>query len=252
MSEKKRTPLTKEQREELLQRHLAGETAVLLSKEFGVSQEYVRLLKRQHLDPERFIAKEEKKLSKKLTAKEIQKFTEALATTTPMDHDFPPHPKWWDLDHGANLAQKLFGKTASMRLLKDLMAPYIPKRSDFKWEKPSHRDHLGWKIFPRSLQVILATWLTTCLPLITKVRQREYELALADYEERFAEEDERAEKMNSLPAGDFQTFSSHQQAGKRIGKHAKSKGSPFTKPKAPQEILKTGANLPSSYPDMKI
>ncbi|NJM37275.1 MAG: hypothetical protein HC845_05050 [Akkermansiaceae bacterium] len=110
MTEKKKGPLTKEQKKELLQRHLAGEKAVPLSKEYGVTSEYVRQLKRRHFDPERFLDREQKRLSKKLTAKEAQKFTEILASTTPMDHGFPPHPKWWDLEHGANLAEKLFRK----------------------------------------------------------------------------------------------------------------------------------------------
>ncbi len=231
MTEKKRTRLTKEQKEELLRRHLAGEMAVPLSKEFGVTGEYVRLLKRQHLDPERFLAIEQNKLSKKLTPEETEKFTKILSTTTPMDHGFPPHPKWWDLEHGANLAEKSFGKKPSMRFLKELMEPYIPKRKDFKWEKPQPPG-------PPRLEDISPEFASDpdyvayyMSPVYQKIRQREYELALADYEERFAEEDEREERMKSLPAGDFQSFSNHPQVGKRIGKHAKSKGSPFTRPK---------------------
>ena len=46
--------LNQDQRDEITRRVLAGETAVSLGMEFGVTRAYVALLKAQALDPERF------------------------------------------------------------------------------------------------------------------------------------------------------------------------------------------------------
>jgi hypothetical protein len=203
----------------------------MLSEEFSVTAEYVRLLKRQHLDPERFRKKELAKLSKKLTDEEVVKFHEVLSTTVPKDHGFPPHPKWWDLAHGASLADLLFNKRPSIRILKDHVTPYMPKREDFRFGRPEAPKQLSLEdISPEFASD--PDYVAYCLsPICQQIREREYELALADYEERFAESDERErlaeERMKAMAEPSFQFA----PIGKRTGKHAKGKGSPFTPPK---------------------
>ena len=85
-----------------------GEGPPALGKEFGVTRAYVALLKAKALDPERFARKAEGKLTKKLTMAEREIFCEALATSTPEDHDLVPTSDRWSLEHGHQLAWKLY------------------------------------------------------------------------------------------------------------------------------------------------
>ena len=228
-SENGKQRLSKEQREELTRRVLAGEKCLPLAEEFKVTRAYVSLLKNQALHPERFT--NEEKLTKKLTAAETAKFSEVLATTTPTDHDFYPHSEHWSLDYGARLAEKLFKKKPSVRLLTELVKPLMPKRSDFKFKRPQppklhHISQISAEF--ASDPDFVAYYLS---PICQQIAQREYELAVADWDARFADSDERqiaAEaKMAAASEPDFQVA----PPGKRTGKHAKGKGSPFTPPK---------------------
>jgi hypothetical protein len=221
--------LSNEQREELTRRVLAGEKCMPLAEEFKVSRAYVSLLKNQALDPERFT--NEEKLTKKLTAAEIAKFTEVLTSTTPTDHDFYPHSERWNMDYGARLAEKLFKKKPSVRALTELVKPHMPKRSEFKFTrpqppKPHHISQISAE-FANDPDFV-AYYLS---PICQQIAQREYELAVADWDARFADSEERemaAEAKMAAPSkGNFQIA----QPGKRMGKHAKGKGSPFTPPK---------------------
>jgi hypothetical protein len=221
--------LSKEQREELTRRVLAGEKSLPLAEEFKVSRAYVSLLKNQALDPERFT--NEEKLTKKLTAAETEEFNKILASTTPTDHDFYPHSERWNLDYGARLAEKLFKKKPSVRVLTELVKPYMPKRSEFKFTrpqppKPHHISQISAE-FANDPDFV-AYYLS---PICQRIAQREYELALADWEARFADSEEREMAAEAKMAAASEPNFHIPPPGKRTGKHAKGKGSPFTPPK---------------------
>lgn len=223
--------LTQAQREEITRRVLAGEKAKPLAEEFGVTRAYVSLLKNQALDPARFV--KISVLSKKLTPEELEKFRETLGTTTPADHGYPSYPRAeeWKLEHGFLLAEKLFRKKPSRRVVTECMTPFLPKRKPFEYTRPQPpKPHHISQISPEfaSDPDYVAYYLS---PICEQIAWREYELALADYEARFAGDEERVESPPDVfsggPGGDFKVVPSV----RRTGKHAKGKGSPFTKAK---------------------
>lgn len=225
--------LTQTQREEITRRVLAGEKARPLAEEFGVTRAYVSLLKNQALDPERFV--KITPLSKKLTPDELDRFRQTLATTTPEDHGYPsyPRPADWKLEHGFLLAEKLFGKKPSKRVVTECMTPHLRKRQPFVFSRPQPpRPHHISQISPEFANDpdYVAYYLS---PICEQIAWREYEMALADYEARFAADEERAkvkaeeDEISAESVGEFM----HRPPGLRTGKHAKGKGSPFTRPK---------------------
>ena len=234
MSPSPTSRLNQEQRDEITRRVLAGETAVSLGKEFGVTRAYVALLKAQALDPERFIRKREAKLSCKLTAAEIERFCEIVSGSTPEDHDLVPTSERWSYGHGRQLAARLFpNKHPGVRVIKECMAPYLPRPEDFRFTKPQPpKPHHINQISPDLAMDpdYVAYYLS---PICEQIAWREYELALADWNERFADDEEYAPvpsngNSDSPPA---MVPESSAVPGQRTGKHAKSKGSPFTPPK---------------------
>lgn len=231
MADEGRKRLSEAQREEITRRVLAGEKARPLGEEFGVTRAYVSLLKNQALDPERFV--KAGPLSKKLTQDELERFRQTLATTTPADHGFPsyPRPEEWKLEHGSLLAKKLFGKDPSRRVIKECVTPFVPKRKAFEFGRPQPpKPHHISQISPELVgdPDYVAYYLS---PICEQIAWREYELALADYEARFAAGEERAkaerDRLSTEAPEDFRVPA----PGTRTGKHAKGKGSPFTKPK---------------------
>jgi hypothetical protein len=126
----KQQRMTREQRDEATRRVLAGENASALAREYGCTRAYISLLKAQALDPERFQRKAESKLSQKLTTGERDRLRDLFETSTPEDNDLIPARPEWNLDHGFQLARKLFGKKPSVRAMKELMAPLLKRRSD--------------------------------------------------------------------------------------------------------------------------
>jgi hypothetical protein len=233
-SEKKR--LSKEQREEVTRRALAGEKASLLGKEYGVTRAYVSLLKMQALEPERFAEKAESKLTRKLSRGELAQFDEALATGTPESHGLIPAVERWSYEHGYQLAWKLFQKRPSVRAIKQCMEPHIKRWEDYENErpkppKPHHVNQLDPELAKD--EDFVAYYLS---PVCERIAWKEYEFALADWERRqVAKQKKDAEeeaKREAAPAEDAQSPEKWQPVpGLRIGKHAKSKGSPFTPPK---------------------
>jgi hypothetical protein len=231
MADESKERLTQAQREEITRRVLAGEKARPLADEFGVSRAYISLLKNQALDPERFVKKGP--LAKKLTPEELEKFQHTLATTTPADHGYHSYPRAeeWKLEHGFLLAKKLFNKDASKRVVTECMTPHIPKRQPFQFTRPQPpKPHHISQISPEfaSDPDYVAYYLS---PICEQIAWREYEMALADYEARFAADEKRVkatqEKIQAEPVADFRFT----PPGRRTGKHAKGKGSPFTPPK---------------------
>ena len=223
--------LNHEQRAEITRRVLAGETAVSLGREFGVTRAYVALLKAQAVDPARFVRKQEAKLSQKLTAAEVEQFCGLLATSTPEDHGLVPVTDHWSYEHGRQLAAKLFpNKHPSVRVIKECLAPFLPKPGDFRFTKPKPPKPHHINQLPRDLAAdpeFVAYYLS---PICEQIAWREYELALADWNARHATDGEppAAGLDEAMPALTPERFTA---PGLRTGKHAKGKGSPFTPPK---------------------
>jgi hypothetical protein len=213
--------LNQEQREEITRRVLAGEIAASLGREFGVTRAYVALLKAQALDPQRFQRKQEEKFAKKLTPAQVEEFRRIVSTSTPEEQELIPAKEHWTLDHGFQLAWKLFQKKPSVRSVKEIMTPWMPKREDYQFPKPKPpKPHHINQLDPEMAKDpdFVAYYLS---PICQQIAQREYELALADWEARFAGE-EPSQEMVEPGSPPLATL------GRRIGKHAKSKGSPFT------------------------
>jgi hypothetical protein len=226
--------LNQAQRDELTRRVLAGEKATALAQEFSITRAYVALLKAQALNPERYIRRAEGKLSRKLTPAEAEKFRETLAGSTPEDHDLIPTAERWSLEHGQQLAWKLFQKKLSVRALTDFLTPFIPKRSEFRFSKPKPpKPHHINQISPELAKDphYVAYYLS---PICEQIVRREYELALADWEARFADAEERHQQQEKARQEGTSAGIEPQgplARGRRIGKHSNSKGSPFTSPK---------------------
>jgi hypothetical protein len=227
--------LTPDQRQEITRRALAGEKSGLIASEFGVTKQCVSLLKNKALHPERFLKKAEAKMTRKLTRAEHAKFIKILSTSTPEKQKLIPAREKWTLDHGRQLVKRLFNKNASKRLLMDCMEPYMPKRSEFKFGKPQppKKHHIN-QLDPELAKDkdYVKYYLS---PICEQIAWREYELALADWNERFAHEEEAE---NSAPTEKPAPVPTKQPPAAeapielvprlRVGKHAKSKGSPFT------------------------
>jgi hypothetical protein len=217
---------TPEQREEIVRRAIAGEKLVDIGKDFNVTRAYVSLLKNQALYPERFVR--ESVYTKKLSPDEFTEFINALASSIPTDHDLIPHSDHWSTDHAYQLAEKLFKKRPSKRVVTECVAPYIQERraNYFPRPQPPKVPHPS-QIHPDLAKDpdFVAYYMS---PLARRIAQKEYELALADYEARFATAEERMKIAAEKAALATRPV---QQSQKRVGKHGQSKGSPFTPPK---------------------
>lgn len=219
--------ITQEQRDQIASRGLAGEKTKALALEFGVTTSYVSLLKIQAVDPTRYQKKTEP-LLKKLTANELAEIEQVLATTTPADHGMKSHPQpgQWLLEHGQPLAEKLFKKQPSRRSVAEFMAPHLSRKRHFEFTRPTpplphHIDQIPADLAKDPSYV--AYYLS---PISEQIAWRSYECALKDYDERFGggNPPPSAEEAAAPPK-----ITAPQE--KRTGKHAKSKGSPFTPPK---------------------
>lgn len=222
--------LNQAQRDEMTRRVLAGESAASIGKEFGVTRAYVALLKAQAVDPERFVRKAQARYCQKLTPEELQTFDEVLSATTPEDHDFIPTSTHWSYEFGQQLARKLFSnKRPSVRVIKECLAPHIPQRQEFRLTKPQPpKPHHINQLDPEMAKNadFVAYYLS---PLAEKIEWREYEFALADWNARVAAAEEtRGQVDGSAPVVPAEGGVA---PGQRMGKHAQSKGSPFTSPK---------------------
>lgn len=219
---------TKAQRDEIASRGMAGEKTIALAKEFNVTTSYVNMLKVQAVDPTRY-QKPPATLLKKLTAAELAEIEQVLTTTTPADHGIKsyPRPSQWLIEHGLPLAEKLFKKQPSMRVVNGFMAAHISKRMPFEFARPTppiphHIDQIPPDLAKDPSYV--AYYLS---PICEQIAWRCYESAVKDYDDRLAGIEQRrstAEETTFPPI-------IAQQKG-RTGKHGKSKGSPFTPPKA--------------------
>lgn len=215
----------------MTRRVLAGEKAVALAAEFGVTRAYVSLLKATALDPERFKRKAEAKLSQKLTEKEIDQLKQVFNTSTPDGNGLIPARERWTLDHGLQLAWKLFSKKPGVRAMKELMGELLARRRDYGDPKPKPPQIPRIEQIDPELAKDPSYVAYVRSAIYQKIAQREYEMALADWERRNPNGEENQVIPESIgqggtPAG-FRA-SPPVSPGQRVGKHAKSKGSPFT------------------------
>jgi hypothetical protein len=258
-----RRKLTPEQRHEIIRRVQEGEKLTPLAAEFGVSRQAVDQLVKYHLDPDSRIRKQN--LRSRMLPEERAKLVEILRTTVPCDHGVERegrgHPEIWNSERVIALGRKLFGKKLYTYAVRDCiqearpdprfdpdakpMPPGPPNIRELDPELASDPDFVKYYLSPISQQI----------------RQKEYEWALRDWEERQARKAAGAEpeptrkrgrpKKNPDPMPAFDddgpepfdgsTPFSHEgllprlphppAPGQRRGKHAGSKGTPFTKPK---------------------
>lgn len=182
---KKPGSLTAAQREEVTRRVLAGERAVRLAAEYGVTKAYVSLLKHQALEPERFQKKKEDKLSRKLTPQEMEVFKNALTHETPQSHGLHGPTGRWTEKVARELAFKLFGKAISVRVLKECLNLCRPVQKPWVYERPKPPG-------PRDVRLLsdeaasdpeFVAWYLS--PIAAQIEQRSYEAALRDYDERY-------------------------------------------------------------------
>jgi hypothetical protein len=223
--------MSPELRKEATRRVLAGERAVDLAAEYGCTRAYISLLKAQALDPERYRRKAEAKLSLKLTDLQMAELKRIFDTSTPEDNDLIPAREKWSLEHGFQLAMKLFEKKPSVRAMKECMGDHLTRRPDTGDPKPKPpKPHHINQIDPEMAKDpdYVAYYLS---PLAERIARREYEIALEEWEKRHpnGEEDESYREPGD---GDWQYPAARPQRhfapGQRVGKHAKSKGKPFT------------------------
>lgn len=187
---KKPGSLTAAQREEVTRRVLAGERAVRLAAEYGVTKAYVSLLKHQALEPERFRKKKEDKLSRKLTEQELEVFKNALNHETPQTHGLNAPTGRWTEKYAKELAFKLFGKAISVRVLKECLNLNRPVQKPWVYERPKPpgpRDIRLLSLEAASDPEFVAWYLS---PIAAQIAQRSYEAALRDYDERFGPDGE--------------------------------------------------------------
>lgn len=225
----RRMVITREQREEITRRVLAGEKAVALGEEFGVTRAYVSLLKAQALDPERF---EKKRLDKalKLTPAQAEEFRLAILKSDPSELGLDPPTRAWCMDHGYQLAQRMFGKRPGVRMMKECMEPVLrSKRRFFKRPQapePHHISQLDPELArdPDFVKYYLS-------PVCERIARREYEIALEDWVARYGDAEEIS--ADGEPVGGTEDFPAPLAGpalapGRRTGKHAGSKGLAFT------------------------
>jgi hypothetical protein len=226
--------LTPDQRAEATRRVLAGENAAALAKEYGCTRAYISLLKVQALDPERFKRKAEAKLSVKLTGRQTAELKHIFDTSTPELNGLIPARDQWSLSHGFQLAKKLFKKKPSVRAMKECMGEHIKRRPDEgdpkpKPPKPHHINQLDPEMAKD--KDFVAYYLS---PVCEQIARKEYEFALAEWEKRNPHGERPPPVMEGDPEWEIPVPDKGYHPpppGQRVGKHAKSKGSPFTKPK---------------------
>ncbi|MCU0779601.1 MAG: hypothetical protein MUF04_00710 [Akkermansiaceae bacterium] len=241
--------LTAGQREEILRRLAAGETQASISRDFQVSSTAVYLIKKQASEAGQ--ADRQRALKKRLLPAEIDRLKSTLQGTLPTDHGIrttePEKPDVWTIARARDLARKLFGKTPSVRTLTECVPKPPPRVHDFGLAPPKPPGPPNVDLLPPDLAADKDFVKYYLSPICRQIEQREYEAALAHYHERLARESKR---KADAPKPEFEPepepdddllppppppragFAPGSPApGTRVGKHAKSKGNPFTKPK---------------------
>jgi len=221
---KKTQKLTPQQREEIIRRALAGERRAELAKEFGVTRQAIEQYLINAAPTEAQKRRIEAKLTKRLTKEQTDELKKQFDTRTPEELELRPRRPFWTVDHGMQLAQKLFNKTPSVAAMKALLAPHLKRRSDAEIgdpmpqpPKPHHVDELDPELAKN--KEFVAYFLS---PKCLEIEQKEYEWALREWKKR----NERREAEKPAPVLNPGTF-----VPRRHGKHAKGRGPNFTPPR---------------------
>ena len=251
-----KTILTLEQRDEILRRLAAGEKQAALGEEFKVSRAAISLVKARAANPARFA--ERYGLKKRLSEDQVATLKQAFDNSLPKDHGLdvlgPAPSRLWTMERGYGLADKLFGKQPSLRAMKSCMGEHLKRRPDDYLTPPEPPQPRDLRRLPPELAADKGFVKYYFSPIALQIEQREYELALehyhklrAEYEKRQAaqaaqdilppelDESEWADDLSPPPLktdmSDMADVPPTPAPGQRVGKHAKSKGNPFTKPK---------------------
>jgi hypothetical protein len=245
----RRKPLTQSQLAEIHRRIGEGEVLAAIARDFGVTRAAISFIKQQAADPERFKAKRPPK--KLLSPSEMATFKHAFGHSLPADHglEFVGHhpPAQWTLERGYALAQQLFGRKPSMRAMKECMGTHLFRQPDYGLAPPQPPGPRDVRRLPPDLAADKEFVKYYLSPIAAQIEQREYELALEQYHQKLAKARERQlaqppdpaapgaladdEWPDDPPAAPLAAAGFPPPPGQRVGKHAKSKGSPFTKPK---------------------
>lgn len=231
MVEKASNRLNDEQRQEATRRVLAGEKAGALAAEYGVSRAYISLLKAYVLHPERYETLRVKKLTRLLTPDQVTEFCKVIQTSNPSLLDLDPPTRAWCMDHGYQLAERMFGKRPSVRVMKECMEPVLRIKKDpvLRRPQPPEPHHISQLSVEFAKNEEFVEYYLS--PLAYQIRYREYELALADWVKRYGdatEVDLDGPQDSNWPDVSIRSTNSLPQARPQAGKHSKTKGSPFT------------------------
>lgn len=233
--------MTEDQRAEATRRVLAGEKATALAAEYGVTRAYISLLKAQALDPERFNKKREEKLTRKLTEEQLEKLRQTVTTSNPDELKLDPPILRWSFDHVVQLAERMFGKRPSKRVIDDCLALVDRSEPDrlLRRPRPPEKHHINQLSVELARDPDFVKYYLS--PAAERLAWREYELALADWQARYGDaevvdlngevQDSGFDDVEWQAPGPRDLRHGPPAPGQRIGKHAGSKGSPFTPPK---------------------
>lgn len=260
----RRGKLTPEQRKELLARLEAGEKPGALASEYGISRQGVAQLRDYHLMPG--LAKRKGLLRSRLLPEEREHIILLLRTTGPRDHavenEGHGHPDAWNTERLTALTRKLYNKKMFAYAARECIQEARPDPRfdpDAKPQPPGPPDIRDIAPELSMDEEFVEYYLSEASQ---KIRQKEYEWALREWEERQARkqrgEDPDPQKRKRgrprknplpltpimdddastpfdgstpFPGMELLTQATPPEPGKRSGKHAKSKGAPYTKPK---------------------
>lgn len=231
MATKTQTRLNEEQRQEATRRVLAGEKAVALAAEYGVTRAYISLLKAYVLYPERYERQRVKKLTRTLSVEQLADFRKAIATSDPSTLGLDPATQAWCMDHGYQLAKRMFDKRPSVRVMKECMEPVLRIKNDRIMRRPQPPEpHHIRQLSPEFAknEEFVEYYLS---PLSNKIAQREYEFALADWVAKYGDATEIDLDMQPdtrWPENLADSAVSRPEIRQRTGKHSQSRGTPFT------------------------
>ena len=239
-----KTILTKEQREEALRRVAAGESQVSVAKDFHVTRAAISLLKQRTAHPERYAKRYD--LKKRLAPEEASTFKKTLDTSLPIDHGLdvigPAPSRCWTMDRAYALADKLFRRQPSVRVMKQCLGDHLKRRPDDFLTPPEPPPPRDLRRLPPDLAADKDFVKYYLSPIALQIEQREYELALEQFHKLRADHLKRLAAKGILPpvSPDSKSPTPPIKAAPpapssapspRTGKHSKSKDSPFTKPK---------------------
>ena len=230
MTEKSPARLSDEQRQEATRRVLAGEKAVTLAEEYGVTRAYISLLKAYALHPERYERQRVEKLTRALTEEQLTDFRTTIESSDPSILGLSPPTRAWRMDHGYQLAERMFGKRPSVRVMKECMKPVLRIKNDriIRRPQPPEPHHIS-QLSPEFAvnEEFVEYYLS---PQSNKLARREYELALADWVARYGDAMEiDLDRRDTHGQDDPVDSSVHlPKTRQRTGKHSQSRGSPFT------------------------